>query len=457
MDQAEALSKYRAYVKGNPSEKDAARKSFFDTFGVDPERPLFSGDVRPKTAGTSGEVSKRAASRLRGIGVEQHAATKEAEIGKATGEAISTIGKATVLGGAALASGGLATPYAITQMGVAGVGAAAIGEVLKKGAGSDDLPKSAKGLALKMGVEGLLSASGEAGIRAIGQGLKLVGKEVWPALVMRSSAKAQNGQNALKRVQQNSLDQLRDFVRGKGNPTVNIGDDIVQFFGTLRKRATGSSESFKTNMKPVFAKLWKAAERTDGSLENQPLDALLEIKSDLSYVTYKSRGMNTDEFKALEDLTTSVDAKVTNKLNSLGSGAAKKIYSNYKAFTEQIKRDDGALAIAETGLKKVLGKASGYVPGLDATLDGLIRGHAAPWLLEHLFTAEKTAALVKKAINMEAIGQHGAAQTAFDAAVNTSGVGSLLKDYFSPEKRKIASQALMPAPQEAPNAAPQRP
>jgi hypothetical protein len=407
---------------------------------LDPE-PITLDEPKKKTPLFG--LAKKAAARKASIGIEQTAAQYESDIGTAKGKAASDIAQGVVLGGAALMTGGLAAGPAAALMGTAGVGSAAIGETLKAGAGSTDVPKSAKGLAMKLGLEGVLSAGGEVGVRAVGQGLKYLGKEVLPALVMRSAAKAEQGQQALVKVQQDSFAQLRTFVRDKGNPTVDIGDNIVQFFGKLKERATGSSATFKESMKPIFAKFWKAAESTGGSLEKQPLDALMEIKTDLSHIAYKTKGMNTDEMVALRDLADQVDGKIVKHLDKLGGDAAKKVYTNYKAFTEQIRRDDGALSVAETGLKKLLGKTAGYIPGVDATIDGVIRGKAAPWALEHLFSNEKNAGLVKKAINMESIGEHRQAQVAFEAAVNASGVGTLLKDWFKPQK-------------ETQNAAPQR-
>lgn len=396
-------------------------------------------------------VSKRAAAQKAGIEVEQRAAEMESEIGTAKGKAFGDIGKGVVLGAAALGTGGLAVGPAAALMGAAGVGAGTLEETIRAGFGSKDVPKSAKGLALKLGLEGVLSAGGEAGVRAATQGIKYLAKEAFPAIVMRSAAKAEQGQQALVRVQQDTFSQLRDFVRQKGNPTVDIGDNIVEFFGKLRQRATGSSRAFKEATKPVFAKLWKAAEGTGGSLEKQPLDALMEIKTDLNHIAYKTKGMNSDEMVALRNLADQVDAKIVGQLGRIGGEGARKLYSNFKAFTEQVRRDDSALSLAEDGVKKLLGRAARYVPGLDTGVD-IVRAKAAPAILENLFATEKTAALVKKAITLETLGKHSEAASAFEAAVNASGVGTLLTDWLKPEKRqevkKAAANALsmMPGP-----------
>src|SRR5665647_1885696 len=150
MEQSEALAQYKKYVKDNPSEKEGARRSFYNTFQVDPE-----GFSKPKTA-----FQQQAASRKAGIGVEQAAATMESEIGTAKGKAASDIAKGAVLGGATLATGGLAAGPAMAAMGTAGVGGATIGEMLKGGFGSEDVAKSPKALAASIGLEGVLSAAG---------------------------------------------------------------------------------------------------------------------------------------------------------------------------------------------------------------------------------------------------------------------------------------------------------
>jgi hypothetical protein len=431
MEQAEALTQYKKYVKDNPSEKEGARRSFYNTFQVDPE-----GFSKPKTA-----FQQQAASRKAGIGVEQAAATMESEIGTAKGKAAGDIGKGVALGAAALGTGGLALLPAAGLMGAAGVGGATLDETLKAHFGSEDLPKSGKSLGLKLGLEGALSAAGEAGMRAAFQGVGYLAKEAFPVMVMRSAAKAQEGQNLLKRVQQNSIESLRTFVQEKGTPTVSIGDDIATMFSDVRKHVTGTSKVFKEATKPVFAKLWKAAERTNGSLDQQPLDALMEIKSDLSHITYKTPGMNTDEFTALEKLTKAVDSKITSHLDKLGGSAVKKVWTDYKAFTEQIKKDDDALTLAASGVTKIMGKALSAVPGVESGIDVVVRGKLAPWALQHLFSNEKTAALVKKAVNLKSIGKHGPAQAAFEAAINTSDVGTLLKDWMKPPKQENPNAA----------------
>lgn len=433
MDQGEALTKYKQYVKDNPSEKDGARKSFFDTFGVDPEKqktPLFG-------------LAKTAAARKASIGVEQTKSQYESDIGEAKGKAAGDIAKGAVLGGATLATGGLAAPAAMGLMGAAGILAGVTDETLKAHYNSPDMPTSGKALALKLGLEGTLSAAGEGGARAIGQSLKYVGKEMMPGLIMRSAAKAEQGQQVLVKTQQNTFDQLRTFVRDKGNPTIDLGGELKQFFSALDKRATGTSAVYKEAMKPVYAKLGTAG---GGFLDKQPLDALMEIKSDLSHVAYKTNGMNTDEIVALRNLTDQVDRKITNAVDSLGGSAAKKVYSNYKSFTEQIAKDSALMSMAEGGVKKVLGKAIGAAPLVDPTID-VVRQKAAPWLLEKLFSNEKTAALVTKAARLEAVGQSKAAQAAFDAAVNTSGVGTLVKDWMKPEKRGAIPQGMTEAAQ----------
>src|SRR5674476_1320969 len=137
------------------------------------------GFSKPKTA-----FQQQAASRKAGIGVEQAAATMDSEIGTAKGKAAGDIAQGVVLGGA-------------------------IGEMLKGGFGSEDVAKSPKALAGRLGLETLLSAAGEGGARAIGQSLKYLGKEEIPSLIMRSAAKAEAGQQKLVTLQPVSYTHLR--------------------------------------------------------------------------------------------------------------------------------------------------------------------------------------------------------------------------------------------------------
>lgn len=396
-------------------------------------------DVPKKTA-----FQRQAGMRKASIGAEQTAATYENEIGAAKGQAAGDIAKGAVLGAAALGTGGLAVGPAMGLMGSAGILAGVTDESLKAHYNSPDMPQGGRALATKLGLEGILSAAGEGGARAIGQSIKYLGKEAMPALVMRSAAKAEQGQQTLVKVQQNAFDQLREFARGAGNPKVDLGAEFREFFTTIGKRATSTSQTFDDAMRPIYGKLGKAG---GGVLDKQPLDALMEIKSDLNFAAYKAKGMNTDEMVALRNLAEQVDSKITSRLNALGGSAATKVYSNYKAFTEQLKRDDAALTLAETGVKRLLGIGR-QVPVIGAAADALVdltRNKAAPWILEHLFSNERTASLVKKAINLESVGQGKAAQSAFDAAINASGVGTLVKDWMKPEKRKAISPAMQEA------------
>jgi hypothetical protein len=397
----------------------------------------------PRTA-----FQKQAAANKLGLDVQTHAADMESEIGTAKGKAAGDIGQGLILGGAALATGGLGAAPAAALMGTAGVAGATAQETAKAAFGSSDLSRSPKELALHLGLEGALSAGGEAGIRALGMGLKYVGNDLFPSLVMRSAAKAEAGQQALVKAQQDSFDQLRTFVRDKGTPAVDIGQDIADLFGAIRKRATGTSQAFKDATKPVFAKLWKAA-GPQGSIGQQPLDALMEIKTDLSHIAYKVKGMNSDEMVALRTLSDQVDKKIVGELQTLGGPAAKKVYANYKAFTEQIKTDGAILDVAETGLKKFLGKAAGYIPGVDTGIDTAIRGKAAPWVLEQMYSNPKTAALIKDAYAMVSRGDEHGARRAFEAAINASGVGTTLKDFLKSQKNPISLLEQQPSNDEA--------
>jgi hypothetical protein len=401
----------------------------------------------PRTA-----FQKQAAANKLGLDVQTHAADMENEIGTAKGKAFGDIAQGAVLGGATLATGGMAAGAAIPYMGLAGLAGGTAKESIKAGFGSTDLPKSPAALARNLGLEAVMGAGGDAAARGIGAGLKYIGSEAIPALAMRSAAKAEAGQQTLVRLQQDSFDQLRTFVRDKGNPTVDIGNDLHNLFQALRQRATGSSQAFKDAIQPVVSKLGSASK---GTLGQQPMDALMEIKTDLNHIAYKVKGMNSDEMVALRNLADQVDKKITDQIGTLGGPAAKKVYANYKAFTEQIRTDDAVLAGVSSALQKTFSKSGilGMVPGVDAAMDSVIRSKAAPWVLEHLFSNEQTAGLMKQAMAMAAKGDERAVQRAIEAAINTSGVGRLLTDLVkknpSPfkllEEQPANNEAIMPA------------
>jgi hypothetical protein len=375
------------------------------------------------------------------------------EITNAKGKAFGDIGRGTALGAATLFTGGAAAPLAMGLMGAAGVGAEALDQTIKAGFGSTELPGSAREMVNRFGLEGALSAAGEGGARAIGQGLKYLGSEALPSLAMRSAAKAQEGQNILKRYQSDAFGKLREFVQSKGTtihvaspdglstvpiqkaPAIDIGSALDDFYGAIGKRVTGESAAFKEAIKPVQAKLAMAG---GGTLSKQPLDALMEIKTDLSAITYKAagKGMNTEEFTALENLTKAVDAKISGELAKQGGPAARNLWKQYKDFSHQVLKDSGTMEMAETGLKKFLGKAAGYVPGVDSAIDDVIRSKAAPWVLEKAFSEPKTAELLRKAMALQDVGKPAQAQAIFDSIINTTDVGTLLKGYFNPQARK---------------------
>jgi hypothetical protein len=114
MEQREALQSYQKYVRSNPGDKESARRSFYDTFGVDPE-----GFSTPRTA-----FQKKAAAQKLGIEVEQHKAQYEEDIGKVKREASKLLPMATAAGAAALVPGGQA--LSLSMLGQA-ASAAALG------------------------------------------------------------------------------------------------------------------------------------------------------------------------------------------------------------------------------------------------------------------------------------------------------------------------------------------
>src|ERR1700690_1703754 len=156
MEQAEALAEYKKLVKANPEAKADARRSFYDTFKVDPESSKFE---KPKMT----EFQRTAARRKADIGVEQTKANYEQDISNAKAKFVGDVSKVIPVA-ATLATGGMAAIPAMGVMGASGATAGGWEEAAALALGADTAVASPKQLARRLGVDAAVNAGAQAAV-----------------------------------------------------------------------------------------------------------------------------------------------------------------------------------------------------------------------------------------------------------------------------------------------------
>jgi hypothetical protein len=146
MANEDALAQYRKYVAENPGDRENARRSFYDTFGADPE------------AAVTGASQTAPQAAQRGAPTSEEARSGAADIAMS---AIPTLG---ALGGAAL-TGGASIPLTALAAGVGGFAGKGVEMGLRTGTGigAESVPETIGGRLMAAGKEGLLQSSFEAG------------------------------------------------------------------------------------------------------------------------------------------------------------------------------------------------------------------------------------------------------------------------------------------------------
>ena len=430
MEKAEALDQYRKYVKANPSDKDGARKSFYDTFQVDPE-----GFSQPKTA-----FQKQAASRKAGIEVEQHAATQDQEISNAKGKFAGTIAN-TIPIAATLATGGLAAPLAIGVMGLSGGVAGSYEEAAKIALGADDAAMSGKQVARRLGVDVALSGATQ-GVATMGTKLlSMAGENVIMPMVARAAAKVDAGKTILGQYGGKVLNQLRSADAAAGGLKVSIKPELEALDASMALRKTGPSDAFKSlwggegGNGGLASKIGQWAEK-DGTASG-----LAEIKGEVSQAAFKRAGLNHEEQTALKAFSKKIDEKLGASFSKIGAGDT---YAGYKEVQSQLFRFDVGVQLAEMTLggyvgHKVGGVGGGVVGALGAPLAAKAMAQkGAPWLLEKMLSDTSVAPMAKRAIESMANGNAKEAVAIFGRAASQTGVKEIIGPWMKDAAEKQA-------------------
>lgn len=125
MSQEQTLAQYKKWVAENPEDKEAARASYYDTFGVDPEERL---------AAHGGAVSKQARKNLAKIEGERTREEYSQDIRDVLSQGVREILTPVAVGAVGLATGGLGLAPAVAAAG----GTAALGEAVVQSKNASD-------------------------------------------------------------------------------------------------------------------------------------------------------------------------------------------------------------------------------------------------------------------------------------------------------------------------------
>jgi hypothetical protein len=475
MEQAEALAQYRKLVRDNPSEKDGARKSFYDHFQIDPE-----GFSRPKQT----DFQRTAARNKADIGAEQTKADFKQDVSNAKGKfwgemaaSVPVILAAPLTAGTSLAAGA-------AIMG----GAAAAGGIAREGTkgaiGSDQIPMDANSVAKTLGWDAVLGAAGE----GVGRGIGLVTKNLLPKLIERSAAKSEKGQQLLKETYEKGKTALFDMIQEQpagrvgrptinGKPAVNMELPITDLITGLKKppQGIGPLVGKYTGPTPRAQELIREAE---GQLEtrggtvgsHQPLDVVLDFKGRVNEVAWKKGedALPTIEGNVLKRFVGQVDDIARKELGKVGGPGAVQHYNGLLQLEKTQKANDLAVSLTESVAKKMMyrmgsgalaggvaggtygytrggvggiatGAVEGAAVGAGVTAAAQLPPKASTWILEVLANHPQAAPMMKKAVDFWATGQAGKAEALAARAFGMSGVREIIKDQFRDESPTMGS------------------
>lgn len=238
MPDSEALAQYRDYVAKNPGDREAARRSFYDTFQVDPE------------ASFSGESQTAPQAAQRGAPTSEQAVRKVQEFGLSSLPALGAMGAA----GLAVASGPAAplTAAALSAFfgGLAGKGVE-MGLRTGTGIGAENVPPTLMGRV----AEGTKAGVEQMGME-VGAGLALRGAEKVALMTLKHST---TSELAKKMLQQRSTDKAFAAALSKNDAKISeiekamadAADTAERSVGAVRKAALDKAEALAAQKRMI--------------------------------------------------------------------------------------------------------------------------------------------------------------------------------------------------------------
>jgi len=230
MPDSEALAQYRDYVAKNPQDKESARRSFYDTFQVDPE------------ASVSGESQTAPQAAQRGAPTSAEARRKVQEFGLSSLPALGAMGAAALT-----VSSGPAAPLTAAALsaffgGLAGKGVE-MGLRTGTGIGAENVPPTLMG---RM-AEGTKAGVEQMGME-VGAGLALRGAEKVALMTLKHST---TSELAKKMLQQSAADKTFAAALTKNDAKISeiekamadAADTAERSVGSVRKAALDKAEA----------------------------------------------------------------------------------------------------------------------------------------------------------------------------------------------------------------------
>ncbi len=470
MEQKEALAAYQKVVADRPNERDAARKSFYDTFGTDPEagqsgfKKAFPTAKRASDMGERTPFQKKAAQRLATLQTETAKADFERDIADARTKAAKTLSAAIPVA-ATLATGGMAAPVAMATMGGAGLAGGLWGQGTAFATGSSEIPESGKELVRSLGVDALWATLGEGAGRGIAATAKYIGKKALVPMIAKSASKSDTGVRLLDEHGTTLLNELRTVADKAGRPMVNLRGELTELAQGLAKRRTGPSKAFSGLWDEIQGKMLT---NPNGIMGHQKLADMLEVQELLSTGAWKRAGLNYEERTLLRNFSDNVRKKIAAKYGEIAGEQGTKLFEDLKFNRSQLEKIKDAHDMTEKigkawmwrlgyhSLGAGVGGAYGYGHGgaagalAGATLGTIASAGVtalprklAPIILEKVYADPKTAKMATQALGHMEAGRISQGMRIMGRAVYQSGILGPLKEYL----RDVAKP---PEPEPAP-------
>lgn len=329
---------------------------------------------------------------------------------------------APLTGGASLAAGTAA-------MAGAGLAGGLAREGTKLAMGSSDIPKSKEDLALNLGVDALVGAGTEFGLRGIASGAAKLGGPVWERLVTRSAQKSEEGLMKLADLSTAAHQQVEGMVAGK---VANVQPVYRKFLDSIAKVPKGVGQTGQQMAGGAGGRIGELVDAMSNDIAsgtvNQPLDAAIRMHRTATEIGWHPDAGQAQEYStAARTLAKDLRDTITNNMNPV----EKQAFEAAKDLTIERKRFDAASEVARFVVKKAIygtigAGVGGIVDGKEGAAIGGLAGLGGNLAMEAL--EKKYAPIVLE--SMAAKGKMQFQQIAKQASTNPTAIQQIAGSIF---------------------------
>lgn len=316
--------------------------------------------------------------------------------------------------------------------------------------------KSLKDLGTELGIDTILGAATEPGIRTGSYLLKMGKEKVLLPIIASAAIKADRGLTALQNQGTKLMNGIRLVAEGAGSPKMSTREMLDSFNDAVEPLAGAHSKAFAARWPDVLTSIHAA----DGDI---PL--LIKAKGQISQWAWKGEGLDYEEITALKGLEKEMGRKITATMKQIGGEDGRDLYKALNTNVEQTRKFDEGVKFTGQVLKRMFSRsipalvgggagayegsqkygATGGVVGaaVGATAGEAMVQRVAPAVLERMFTDKAAGPVARQALNKMMQGEMKEAEGLMKRAIVQSGVQEIMAP-------------LMKKPKETPDAASNR-